>query len=446
MHSDLLFCINRLSFGPKASWLNPSGQFDILSKKESCYAFLFGNIPTYKEITVSEINDSPLFPSDAAELQRQRNIMPAETLTYSWLVKMREEDNAIREKAALFWHHHIPCTMRDVTSGKQLLEIYRKHSLGKLRDLLKELIVNKSVLYFLTGRRSDKANPNENFARELLELYTLGIGNYEQKDIIEIARAFTGIAPDENGNGYSIIPDLYDASAKTIFGKTGNFDRFDVIDIILERKETAKHICKEALTFYGNANPLESHVEACAELYRNSDYSFIDLLQFIFTSDWFYSTPQYRNKVKTPVELFIGFQRQAGFRLIGVKAHWKVMSALGQELFRPHSVAGWSEGSKWLQGKNILNRKFLLRALLDIANRPFERSSTPYKLYSRIFHPHLREFRYTVDGSFDERILQKRLVERNISLQAWMLGLPEEHDESTYSLAQILSSDYYQYI
>lgn len=420
--------------------------FDTLVKGEYCYTTLFDRIPDYVPLDALEIRDTPLFISDEPELQRQRDIMPKETLIHAWLMQMSREDNALREKAALFWHQHFPSIMRDTISGNTLIEIYRKNALGKLRDLLKEIIVNKSVLYFLTGLRSSKEDPNENFARELLELYTLGVGSYTQEDIIGIARAFTGINPDEKSNYYSIVPDLHDSGLKTIFGRKGNFDRFDVIDLILDQEQTAKFICKKVLSFYGNVDPLPDDIDVCAKVYRDSDYSFIHLLRFIFTSNWFYNTKTYRNKVKTPVELFIGFQRQTGYRLIGNKAHRMVMRALGQELFRPHGVAGWQEGKRWLQGKNTLNRKFLLQALLDVANRPFERSSLEYKLYSRISRADLRHFRYTVDGSFKEKELYHLLNSRNISLQSWMLGTPESQDEKAQPMNYILQSDAYQYI
>lgn len=447
MHTNSLFTLHRLTFGPKITWLKPeSVMHEALVKHETCLSLLFDSIPDYSPIDPRENHDTPLFLKDEPELQRQRDIMPRETIIHAWLMQMREEDNAIREKAALFWHHHIPSTMRDTASGELLLDIYRKHAIGNLRELLKEIITNKSVLYFLTGIRSTRENPNENFARELLELYTLGDGNYTQADIIGIARAFTGMHPAKDGISYIIHPDLYDTEIKSIFGKKGNFDRLDVIDLILEQEQTARHISKEALAFYGNLSPHPSHIEACAKVYRESDYSFLHLLRFIFTSDWLYNTASYKKKVKTPIELFIGFQRQIGYKLIGNKAHKMVMSSLGQELFSPHSVAGWQEGRRWLQGKNILNRKFLLQALLEVANRPFERSSLEYKLYSRISRPDLRHFRYTVDGSFKEKELHHLLNSRNISLQTWMLGTTESQDEKAQAMNYILQSDAYQYI
>lgn len=419
----------------------------LLDNHSDSLSFFFTKIPDYKPISEIGYRDIPLFQNDESELGRQRNLLlPQSILINSWFMHMRNEDNAIREKAALFWHHHIPSTMRDVLSGSALLEIYRKNALGKLRDLLKEIIVNKSILYFLTGRNSDKRNPNENFARELLELHTLGEGNYTQSDIIQVAKAFTGIHPDEKSNSYTVRPQLYDDSIKTIFGKKGKFDRFDVIDLILEQEQTAKHICKEVLTFYGNLNPSQSHVELCADIYRKSDYSFLHLLHYIFSSDWFYRDLSYRNKVKTPVELFIGFQRQTGYKLIGPKAHQIIMRSLGQSIFYPHNVAGWQEGPRWLQGKNILNRKFLLLALLDTANRPFERSSLQYKIYSRVVNPQLRQFRYTMDGTFDEKALKHLLRKQGISLQNWMLHTVDGNSNKLESMKEILLSNDYQYI
>jgi uncharacterized protein (DUF1800 family) len=382
--------LNRITFSPKIQWLESEKmRQSLLLNQQSCTSFILENIPEHYFVKDSTIKEQPLFPGDIQELQRQKSEMLIDTTVSDWLMLMRDEENTIREKAALFWHHHIPSDIHDPISGYDLLEIYRKYALGNLRELLYEIISNRSFLFYLTGIRSHKDKPNENLARELLELYTLGDGHYSQADIVEIARALTGVSRPAEDLSIHIHEDKIDRGIKNILGKKGHFDRYDVIDIILQQEQTAIHIVKSALKFYVCDNPLDIHIHACAREYRDSGYNFLHLLKYILTSDWFYQTAAYRTKVKTPVELFIGFQRQTGYKLIGTKAHKKVMELLGQQLFMPYNVSGWPNGELWLQGSFRLSRKFLLLSLLDIANRPFEKGSLEYKIFSRIIKPNL---------------------------------------------------------
>tara|TARA_B100001123_G_scaffold450039_1_gene618181 strand:+ start:2645 stop:3817 length:1173 start_codon:yes stop_codon:yes gene_type:complete len=361
---------------------------------------------------------------ESAEQIRLRRQDPNQSLIFDWLSKMVAIDNPIREISALFWHHHIPCAKgNDHNQHSRLaLEIYREYGLQDFRTLLIKISANPAMMYWLDGHHSHKNNPNENFPRELMELYTLGEGHYTIQDVKEASRAFTGRRFDHINYPYAMYIDMnaFDNNYKTILGQTGNWDGDDVIDIILSQKQTAKHISKSALIFFLGRIPSEHIVNECAKVYFESGYIFETLLKHIFFSSWFFDSQYKVNKVKTPVELIVGLQRRTGMRCVGIKTINYFLRDCGQKIFKPPSVAGWPVGEEWLVGEELVNRVLLPAAFLRIANRTSKRTSFIYKVLSRIEHRNLRQIRYTFDCNFDEIFFSNSLGNSGIEARSWM--------------------------
>ena len=211
------------------------------------------------------------------------------------------------------------------------------------------------MLQFLNNRQNHKQHPNENFARELMELFTIGRGNYTEEDIKESARAFTG---------WNFNPDTYefiyrekdhDDGVKTFMQQSGNFNGETIIDIILRKKETAYYLCKKFYRFFVNEQLDEAHVTELASYYYQNNYDTGKLLKKIFTADWFYDAINIGANIKSPIEFIVGFSKSFGI-VPTDDSILKLQRALGQILFYPPNVAGWPGGKNWIDSSTLLLR------------------------------------------------------------------------------------------
>ena len=439
---DSVHLINRASFGPKLEWLKKDTKF-ILENRNSALEWLFETIGEYSPVSQGN-KYSFMMEEEKDDYNRLYQQAPIEGLICDWLSIMVSSPNPLREIVALFWHHHMPTGKGNyVEHGKLLLEIYRKYGLGRLQPLLIKTAANPAMMYWLDGHWSHKDNPNENFPRELLELFTLGEGHYTFEDVKEASRAFTGRRFDHENYPYAMYIDknAFDNNYKTILGKTGNWNGEDVIDIILSEYQTARHISRSALIFFLGQIPSENVVDECAKVYFESGYTFEKLLRHIFFSNWFYDALYKNNKVKTPVELLVGLQRKTGMRCVGIKTTIYFLRYCGQIPFRPPHVSGWPVGEEWLFGNELVNRIFLPSTLLKLANRSNVRSSLKYKIFSRMKQNSLREFGYIFDAVFDETEFKKVLRKNGLELCSWMNSCQAK----TKSLSEILQHPKYQY-
>ena len=358
------------------------------------------------------------------EHERIRNSDYTDAMIFDWVMHMVQLDNPLREIVALFWHNHVPCGKGNSHNehSRLALEIYRKYGLDELSLFLKKISSTPSMLYFLDAHHSHKDNPNENFSRELMEYFTLGRGNFSFQDVKEASRAFTGRRFNHHKYPYELYLDeeAFDNENKNILGKIGNWNGEDVIDILLEDYNTAKHISKSALSFFVTENPPEKIINECADVYFKSGYKFIDLLKHIFFSDWFFENSFIKSKVKTPVQLLVDFQRRVGLRCVGIKTVNYFLKSCGQKLFQPPDVSGWPSGVDWLVGSELINRVLLPSSLINISNRKFSRDTYFYKLYSRINYLDIRSFRYIADCIFDINKFYETLKKERIPVSNWM--------------------------
>jgi uncharacterized protein (DUF1800 family) len=318
----------------------------------------------------SDPNDNTKF--NGAELQRW------------WLTRMVHTRRPFEEKLTLFWHNHFATAISKVPEILMYVQnlTLRQNALGRFDDLLLRVAQDPAMLVWLDGITSVRGRPNENFARELQELFTMGINdvvtgerNYTEDDVKEIARAFTGwkIAPPRgaaNPYGFTFLvnPDEHDNTTKTVYGQSANFGGEDIVAIICARRATARFLVKkliEAFVYPLNDSPMDqATIEKFVDVYFSANHSIKELARAIFTSDEFFSERARFALVKSPVELIVGAIRMLGARYNpGTSAGQEnanilagVSGLLGQELFNPPDVSGWPHGLGWINTAYLLMR------------------------------------------------------------------------------------------
>jgi uncharacterized protein (DUF1800 family) len=278
-----------------------------------------------------------------------------------WLYRMLYDPDPLREKLTLFWHSNFATSNRKVGSVPLMLaqnEALRRHALGHFADLLAVVVGDAAMLVWLDGADSKKEKPNENFGREFLELFTLGVGNYTEKDIRAAARAFTGWSIDEGQGVYHEA--AHDAGEKTFLKQTGAWKPADIVRITLEQPACAEFLCKKLYRFLVNEAE-ESKAELLAPLaeeLRSHNYDIGHVVGVILRSRHFYAKPNRRQRIKGPVEFSAGLLRAlevppADVRLLVLAA---ACGRQGQELFAPPNVKGWDGGKTWLNSTTLLER------------------------------------------------------------------------------------------
>ncbi|MBD5654498.1 MAG: DUF1800 domain-containing protein [Candidatus Eremiobacteraeota bacterium] len=277
-----------------------------------------------------------------------------------WLDRMLATPAPLQEKMTLFLHGHFATAANQKNIyGLEIVDqniLLRKYALGNWRELTHAIARDPAMLKWLDQARSNQAHPNENFARELMELFTLGIGNYTEQDVRESARAFTGFSLARRNGPFEYRADLHDSGSKTFLGHTGNFNGDDVIDIIFAQPAAAKFFSRKLLEFFVYSEPEPELVDALAQLIRKHDFNMQPVVATLFRSNVFYQDRTYRALVKSPVDFVIGSYRLFGVREINPNVIG-VLGRMGQVPFHPPSVKGWDGGAAWLNTQTILARE-----------------------------------------------------------------------------------------
>jgi uncharacterized protein (DUF1800 family) len=295
---------------------------------------------------------------------QQSNREGIRNLNLYWVHEMVNSAAQLREKMAFFWHGHFACRNLNIFYQQGLLDVIRRNALGNFGTLLKEVSRTAAMLNFLNNQQNRKDHPNENFAREVMELFTLGRGNYSENDIREAARAFTGWAANARGE-FVFRRFQHDFGSKTVLGKTGNFGGEEVLDILLEQKQTAKFIAEKVYRFFVNEQVDPAHVNWLADRFYTSRYDISALMQDVFTSDWFYDEKNVGVKIKSPIELMVGIQRMLPMKVKQEEAMLLLQRTLGQVLFYPPNVAGWPGGRTWIDSSSLMVRMRLPQLFND---------------------------------------------------------------------------------
>jgi uncharacterized protein (DUF1800 family) len=295
--------------------------------------------------------------------QKQRE--GVRNLNMYWMHAMVNTASQLREKMAFFWHGHFACRNLNVFYQQGLLDVIRKNALGNFGTLLKEVSKSAAMLNFLNNQQNRKDHPNENFAREVMELFTLGRGNYTETDVKEAARSFTGWGANIKGE-FQFRRFQHDTGTKTVLGKTGNFDGDEVLDILLRQEQTARYISRKMYKFFVNEKVDEARAEWLGDRFFKNDYDIALLMEDIFTSDWFYDEKNIGAQIKSPVELLVGIQRMLPMKLENEEALMLLQRVLGQLLFYPPNVAGWPGGKAWIDSSSLMMRMRIPKLINDV--------------------------------------------------------------------------------
>nr|WP_315029023.1 DUF1800 domain-containing protein [uncultured Chryseobacterium sp.] len=317
---------------------------------------------SFKEITYDtpDIDPGMDYMTNTAPAEKKKEMQRVSReqnneLNLNFLNQMVNSKEQMREKMAFFWHGHFASRVLNPKFNRQLLNTIRKNALGNFKDLLFEVSQSPAMLNFLNNQQNKKDHPNENFAREVMELFTMGRGNYTEKDVREGARAFTGWSSDKEGN-FKERKNLHDEGTKTFLGKTGNFSGADVLNIILEEKATSTFITTKIYKFFVNENVDQNIVSTLSTNFYNSGYNIQKLLTEIFSSSWFYDQKNIGNRIKSPIELMTGIMRILPMQIQNPENLIVYQKLLGQMLLYPPNVSGWPNGKSWIDSSTLMLR------------------------------------------------------------------------------------------
>jgi hypothetical protein len=279
---------------------------------------------------------------------------------------MLQTTHPVEQKMALLWHGHFAThenKVRDYRKMHQQIELFERHATGNLRALTTAVAQDPAMLYFLDAQYNVKGAPNENFAREVMELFTMGVGNYTEQDVRECARAFTGWYFDDLA--FKVDADKHDADPKTFLGRTGAFDGVDVIKIIFEQPVTAEFLAGKIYRFLVRDELSPDLRAKLGTVLRDADYEIKPLLTAILSSKDFYSAATYGGHIKGPVEHMVAMMKHLGAPTMpGVPDFNQSTIAMGQNLLNPPSVAGWAGGNAWITPGLLMARGNVAREVL----------------------------------------------------------------------------------
>ena len=300
------------------------------------------------------------------------SVAESRRVAYWWAERMLDTNRPLEEKMALMWHGHFASAeakVRDYRKMMQQIALFREHGTGNFGQLAIAVAQDPAMLYYLDAGVNVKGAANENFAREVMELFTMGVGNYTERDVREAARAFTG------WNSYNldfiVNADLHDNDVKDFLGRTGNFDGVDVLNIILEQPVTAEYISGTIYEFFVREDLSPELKAELGDILRSSNYEIRPLLMTMFLSKDFYSQASYGAHIKGPVEHYIAMLSHLGAADVpGIPDLNLTTARLGQRLLYPPSVAGWAQGRSWITPAILLDRGNVARDVVfpDIVN------------------------------------------------------------------------------
>lgn len=321
--------------------------------------------------------------------------LETDRVTYWWAQRMLVSPYPLQEKMALFWHGHFATNEDKVRDYRKMLiqlELFQREGLGNFRTLLIGVAQDPAMLAFLDAGVNVKGAPNENFAREIMELFTMGVGNYSEHDIREAARAFTGW--NFEGVAFRIDESKHDDGPKEVLGRAGPFDGVQVIDIILEEKATPEFLAAKLYRHFVRDNPDPALKAELGRRLKAVNYEIAPFLEMLFLSRDFYAPESVATHIKSPVELVVSTYRKLGLKEVpGVPDFNETTTALGQRLMHPPTVAGWAQGRSWITPGLLLERgNFALDvALPDINYIPGDRYPATQAGYEiRYIHDRVR--------------------------------------------------------
>jgi len=280
-----------------------------------------------------------------------------EAIQWWWMMRMVNTSRPLEEKMTLFWHNHFATAISKVENPYLMYvqnRFLRANALGNFRDLLMGITSDPAMLIWLDGNYSSKDGPNENYAREVMEVFSTGRGLYTEDDVKAGARAFTGYVVNDDGTS-SFVPGRHDYGSKTFLGETGNFDPEDIVDILASHPVTAWNLVTELFSFLAYPNPSPETLSKFAKVYTDSNGSIRSVVQAILLSDEFRSSDAYLAQVKSPVE-FVATALRSTRATAGQDSTLDSLSYMGQTLLDPPTVFGWPSGMGWIDSTSVFER------------------------------------------------------------------------------------------
>ncbi|MBI3845187.1 MAG: DUF1800 domain-containing protein [Planctomycetes bacterium] len=310
---------------------------------------------------------------DATGWVRDFHVAHAQAMREWWLRRMVVTNRPLEEKMTLFWHGLLTSGFREVKSWQLLYdqnEFLRKNALSDFRTLVLGIAKDGAMLRYLDNDKNVRGKPNENFARELLELFTLGVGNYSENDVKEAARALTGWRIGRDGP--YLRSRLHDEEWKTILERTGPFGVMGVVDTVLARPAATRHLATCLWAFFAYEDPEPAVVDALAAELRRTKFDLRSAMRTIFKSDAFYSPRALHGTIKSPVELVVGTLRALEIQPQDARRLSVACRDMGQELFQPPNVKGWPGGERWITTSTLVARQNFGRDLVEGEGRVAE--------------------------------------------------------------------------
>ena len=325
------------------------------------------------------VNDMPVAPAklqamtqEERQVEQRRNGEHALELREWWFREMLTTPSPLAEKMTLFWHNHFATSQQKVRFTPLLYRqnvMLRQQALGNFGSLLRQVTRDPAMLIYLDGANSRKEQPNENFAREVMELFTLGEGNYTERDIKEAARAFTGLSIDRESGEFTFRRGFHDYGNKTVFGKTGKFDGDQIIDAMLQKPEAAQFVTRKLWKEFVSPTLDERELTKLAAGFRDSGYNIAKLMRNLLSSDAFYAPENRAALIKSPVEFVLGTMKTFEIETANLRPFVIASALLGQNLFAPPNVKGWPGGEAWINSATLLGRKQLIDRLFKNEDR-----------------------------------------------------------------------------
>lgn len=274
-----------------------------------------------------------------------------------WMTRMANGPHPLQEKLTLFWHGHFTTSAREERSAWlmwQQNELLRRYAAGGFVEFTKAISRDPAMLDYLNNQQNRKSSPNENYARELMELFTLGIGNYTEKDVKEAARAFTGWGHD--GDSFVFRRFDHDNEPKTFMGRTGNWNGDDIVDMVAQHPACAPYIAGKLFAFFAHENPDPAMIASLGNEFRGWGYQLRPLIRTILLSRAFYAPASIGTQVKSPIQLVVGTARKLGVELPPARLLFNVMEQMGQVPLAPPNVRGWPGGRAWINTSTLFVR------------------------------------------------------------------------------------------
>ena len=321
-------------------------------------------IPTADELQMAMKKDHT--PEEKKMLKEYRK-EEDRNLNIAWLKKIFSGAEMLNEKMTFFWHDHFACKDNNPLHAQSLNNAIRRNALGSFKELLTAVSKEPAMLKFLNNQQNKKNAPNENFAREVMELFTLGREHYSEADIKNAARAFTGWSFNRMEGTFEFKEKQHDYGEKVFLASNGGFNGDDILRIITEQHQCAYFITDKIYRYFVHEAGNNKRVEQLATDFYNSKYDIAALMHSIYTADWFYEPENIGSRIKSPIELMASLARhfEPTFGNDGTLIY--IQRILGQELGNPPNVAGWPNGKEWIDSSSLIFRLSLGKKLIDAA-------------------------------------------------------------------------------